>query len=257
MENLEPNVSGSLQDQLGTPNIGYEVKGDDRIVAVLVKELDQLKNKVHELETKKILDETQLPVEVLTENHLLPSKPKKLKRGRGYRPILKSEIEESQRGAVNMAAAARKMGISQCTYKKYAKLYNLWNPHPCLKGKRSIHDPERGKFPIARIITGEFNGHPSVTDWMVKDKLIRSGIKELKCEQCGLSERRTGDNKVPLLLNHIDDDGSNFKLENLKLLCLNCTFYAGRGYIRRGKFVFDPDWMQGMDAEELGKPPRY
>jgi hypothetical protein len=36
-------------------------------------------------------------------------------------------------------------------------------------------------------------------------------------------------------------------------MCLNCTFVSGRGYIRRDKFKFDPDWMQNSDPEEYGR----
>lgn len=253
MEN-PTNNSGSLQEQLGTPKIGYDVTGDERFKAVIAKELDQLKAKVVELESKKIIDETQLPPEVIEANNMLPPPPRKLKRGKGYRPILQSEILEAQKHAVNESAAARWMGISKWTYKKYARMYGIYNPKPNIKGKRSLLDPNRGKYPLNEILEGK---HPNVSIWTVKDKLIRSGMKKLECEVCGFCERRVGDNKVPLLLNHMDGDTKNHKLENLKLMCLNCTFIAGRGYIRRSKFVLDPDWIQDQYKDEKGKPSRY
>ena len=117
-----------------------------------------------------------------------------------------------------------------------------------------MFDPNRGKYPLAEILEGK---HPSVSIWTVKDKLFRSGIKKLECESCGFSQRRIGDNKLPLLLNHMDDDIHNHKLENLKILCYNCTFVAGRGYIRRNALVFDPDWMQDTYVDEFHKPSRY
>lgn len=248
--NLNNSGSISLQKQFGTPNIGYEVKGDDRIVAFLVKEMDALKEKIHVLETQKIINDTQLPVDILEENNALPKPPKKLKRGRGYRPILKHEIEEAKKHAVNEGGAARWLGISKWTYKKYAKLYGIFDPKPNVKGKRNIFDPSRGKYPLMDILAGK---HPNVSIWKLKDKLFRSGLKELKCEECGFNKRRVGDNKIPLLLNHMDGDTTNHKLENLKIMCLNCTFISGRGYIRRDKFKLDPDWMQNSDPEEYGR----
>lgn len=247
-------ISGSLQSQLGTPDIGYEVKGDERILAVLVKELDKLKEEVHDLKTKKIIEETELPLDILEENNILPRKRRKLKRGKGYRPILQSEIEEAQKHSVNESAAARWMGISPDTYRKYAKLYKIYKPKPHTKGQRGIFDPYRGKYPLNEILEGK---HPNASIWVVKDKLIRSGLKKLECELCGFKERRVGDNKIPLLLNHIDDDIHNHKLENLRLLCFNCTFISGRGYIRRGKYVFDPDWIQDIYKDEMNKGQRY
>lgn len=230
-------------------SLDYSIKGDERLNMVIFKEIEDLKNKVHELETKKILDETQLPQEILEENNMFPCKPRKLKRGRGYRPIMQSEIEEAKKHAINEKGAARWMGIGYYTYRKYCKLYGIWDPKPCLKGKYIKHDPDRGKYALNRILKGEFNGIPAVTDWMVKDRLIRSGLKPQKCEKCGLDEKRTGDNKVPLLLNHIDGDVKNFKGDNLQFLCLNCMFYTGRGYIRRGRFVLDSEWIERMNED--------
>lgn len=247
--------SESLQGQLEShPLNTYETVGDNRLLSVLVKEIELLKKKVVDLETKKIIDETQLPREVLEENHALPRPFRKLKRGLGHRPILQSEIEEAKTHAVNEAGAARWLGINLGTYKKYAKLYGVWNPKPCIRGQRNIYDPDRGKYPLTEILEGK---HPNVSIWTVKDKLIRSGIKKPICEMCGYNQRRTGDNKIPLLLNHMDDNIHNHKLENLKLMCLNCTFLAGRGYIRRSKFKLDPDWLQNATKIETDKGSRY
>ncbi len=44
-----------------------------------------------------------------------------------------------------------------------------------------------------------------------------------------------------------DGNKTNHNIENLKILCYNCTFCSGRGYIRRGTIHFnmDPDVIQG------------
>lgn len=62
---------------------------------------------------------------------------------------------------------------------------------------------------------------------------------------CNYHERRIVDGKIPLLLNFEDGNPKNHKLENIKLLCYNCTFVAGKGFIKRGNKQFDPDVMQG------------
>jgi len=247
-------ITESLQSQLGTPHLNsYGIVGDARVIATLVKEVDLLKRKLHELETQKILDETQFPREVLEDNNLLPRSPRH-KRGLGYRPLLKREIEEAKKGTVNESVVARRLGVAFKTYKKYALLYGIYTPNQHVRGKRALFDPNRGKYPLNEILEGK---HPNVELWTVKDKLLRGGVKKLKCEVCGFEERRIGDNKMPLLLNCMDGDNTNFKLENLKLMCFNCTFLAGRGYIRRGKFQLDPDWLQNEYKQEIGKPSRY
>lgn len=54
----------------------------------------------------------------------------------------------------------------------------------------------------------------------LKILLIKEGLKENKCEICGISEW----NKLPLVcqLHHIDGDSTNNSLENLQILCPNC-----------------------------------
>lgn len=246
----EHNTSGSIE----LPSTEYNVKGNDRIMSIILRELDTLKKKVVDIETNKIISETQLPQNILEENNLFPRKMLKFNRGRGYRPPLKSEIEEAQKHTVNESAAARWIGLSGVTYRKYAKLYGIYNPKPNIKGKRGVFDPNRGKYPLTEILQGK---HPNVASWDVKDKLFRSGMKKLECEMCGFNHRRPGDNKLPLLLNHIDGDVHNHTLENLKILCFNCTFVGGRGYLKRGKYLFDPEWIQDAYQDEWHKDSRY
>ena len=235
-------------------SLNFDTKGDERLLAVMYRELQEVKKKLHEVETKKILDETQLPPEVLEANGLLPDQPKHFKRGKGYRPILQSEIEEVQKKSPFAAQQARLLGCHFSTYKKYCKLYGIWKPQPNEKGKRNMFNPNSGKYPLSEILEGK---HPNVTDWIVKDKLIRSGTFPPQCNICGYDKRRIVDHKICLLLDHMDGDKTNFKKENLQLLCLNCTFECGRGYIRRGKHMFDPDWIQGAEKDEIDDKTRW
>lgn len=54
----------------------------------------------------------------------------------------------------------------------------------------------------------------------LRKKLIESGIKENKCECCGLSEWQN--KPIPLELHHIDRNHFNNHIENLQILCSNC-----------------------------------
>jgi hypothetical protein len=60
----------------------------------------------------------------------------------------------------------------------------------------------------------------TVKSHILKMKLIRDGLKEEKCEICGLQEW-LGE-KIPLELHHKDGNHFNNKLENLEILCPNC-----------------------------------
>ena len=54
----------------------------------------------------------------------------------------------------------------------------------------------------------------------VKSRLLRSGLKEERCEGCGLTEWRG--KPIPLQLHHVNGDGMDQRLENLEILCANC-----------------------------------
>jgi hypothetical protein len=69
----------------------------------------------------------------------------------------------------------------------------------------------------------------SVHDYIKKDVvvcsklrklLIRDGIKEKKCEMCGISEWLGSE--LPLELHHIDGNRFNNEFHNLQILCPNC-----------------------------------
>jgi hypothetical protein len=250
-ENLNLERSGSSNV---SSSFDYSIRGDERLFAVLYKKVDDLTTKIHELETQKILDETKIPKEILENSGLLPDKPRKWKRGRGYRQILQSEIEEVKKKTPFGAQQAKLLGCHVETYKRYAKMYGLWEPSPNVKGKRNIFDPNKGKYPLTEVLEGK---HPNVSDFMVKDKLIRSKILPPKCNICGYDKRRIVDGKIALLLDHKDGNDKNFTLDNLQLLCFNCTFECGRGYIRRGKHMFDPDWIQNARIDEINEKTRW
>lgn len=54
----------------------------------------------------------------------------------------------------------------------------------------------------------------------LKKRLIEEGIKEDKCERCGISEWQG--EKLTLQLHHINGNHNDNRLENLQILCPNC-----------------------------------
>ena len=220
-----------------------------RVIDVLVREVERLKKEVNDIRTDKIIKDLQIPEEEL-KNVGLIKEVHRLNTGSGWRPLLESEILEAQSHTETATNAAKYLGITYRTYKKWCKVYNLWKTNPWGKGaKKKYWDPNKGKYPLNRILEGKF---PSYPIYRLKDLLIRSCIKEAKCEICDFEERRSTDDKIPLLVNFKDGDEKNHKLENLQMLCYNHYFLMGRGFIRRGKVEFnflDPDRIQGSSRK--------
>lgn len=64
------------------------------------------------------------------------------------------------------------------------------------------------------------NDNVPIASSKLKNKLIKEGIKENKCEICGISSWM--DKVIILQLHHINGIHSDNHLENLQLLCPNC-----------------------------------
>lgn len=85
----------------------------------------------------------------------------------------------------------------------------------------------------------------------IKKKLFRDGIKEERCECCGLSEWQN--EKIPLELHHIDGNRWNNVLNNLKILCSNChslTTNYSKNNINRGNIEFKDVSKKCIDCGE-------
>jgi 5-methylcytosine-specific restriction endonuclease McrA len=158
-----------------------------------------------------------------TRDLSLAPKPSTKKRGMGARPLLEHEIIDAQKKARSAAEAARLLGVAYNTYKKYAKLYGVFED---LKNQAGVGirriNPKTGElYSLDDVLEGKYPNYPL---WKLKRRLLHNGYLKEECSTCGYHERRITDHKVPILLDFIDGNKKNFSYDNLRMLCYNCYF---------------------------------
>jgi hypothetical protein len=115
------------------------------------------------------------------------------------KPLSKDQIKAAQAKTQSNMAAARYLHVSYQHYKRYAKMYNLFDSHK--NQAASSFDPNKIKY-----------------------VLIEQGYLQEECAVCKFKERRVLDYKVPLLLHFKDKNSNNYSLDNIQLLCYNHYF---------------------------------
>lgn len=71
-------------------------------------------------------------------------------------------------------------------------------------------------MPIERLLVAG----PARNRTHIKLRLVGAGLKENRCEDCGITEW-LGE-PLNVALHHLNGDGRDNRLENLRLLCPNC-----------------------------------
>jgi hypothetical protein len=138
------------------------------------------------------------------------------------KPLLKSQIEEAQRNTQSAAQAARWLEVSYQTYKKYAKIYGIFENHLNPKGVGVSKGFSRkyNSVKLSDIFSNKYGKYSLVR---LKYRMLARKMIEEECSLCGFNEKRISDGKIPLILS-FKDQAQDYSRENLHLLCYNCTF---------------------------------
>ena len=146
------------------------------------------------------------------------------------------KLIENAENCVNMLDLCHKMGIENVggeDYREVKELAKELNITLKFSYKRQI-GTKNEKIPIEKILT-ENSAYKSATK--LKRRLIAEGLKENRCEKCGLAEWMG--KPISLQIHHINGVHNDNKLENLEILCPNChsltDTYAGKNTLGKRK----------------------
>ena len=111
-----------------------------------------------------------------------------------------SEVQTFHDAGNGVRACMREFGFSSSTWTDAVR--------------RGDITPRPQAMPLEVLLSGpRQRGH-------LKQRLIRLGLKDERCEICGISDWRGA--PLSLALHHVNGDGADNRLENLQLLCPNC-----------------------------------
>jgi len=127
------------------------------------------------------------------------------------------KIIEICNNSLSMARAAVALGIHFNTLKSRAIKLGCYKTNAPGKGLKRPKRDGFDKIPLSEILDGK---HPQYQTNKLRIRLIRDGIKELKCEVCGITE--WNNKMLSFELDHIDGNRTNHKLENVRIICPNC-----------------------------------
>ena len=141
--------------------------------------------------------------------------------------ITKKMIEDSQAVTKSNAAASRWLGIHYLTYRKYAKIYDLWEGHLNQAGYGIKKGYGKYRKSLDELLSSDRK--VKLTKSYLKKRLIVDSWTEEECNSCGYNEIVMTKDNVALLIDFIDDNSSNLVIDNIRLLCPHCYLsYNGR-----------------------------
>jgi len=172
----------------------------------------------------------------------------------------KHNIELAIKSTQSMGQAGLYMGVSKNTFKKYAKLHGLWAPIKSSKGIRHTGNVGSAlKHDLKAILEGK-NPNPYREDTLLK-KGIHEGYLKCACSNCtaDFTHMNVMTQLPPLILDFLDRNPMNTKIENLRVLCFNCVYELAsskKGWYRHRTTVLGDildDVTPGEPAVEIPK----
>jgi hypothetical protein len=146
--------------------------------------------------------------------------------------------EEQARAAIaaslTFTEALRRLGMcwsggNYRTLRNWAANWSIPTDHfdPDAARRRALR---REAVPLAEVLVE----NSTYSRGSLKDRLYETGLKARVCELCGQGELWHG-NAMSLILDHVNGDARDNRLENLRIVCPNCAATLGTHCGRRAQ----------------------
>ena len=149
-----------------------------------------------------------------------------------------AELAEAAGASVSLRGVLKRLGLhaSGANYKTlWSALTRLGIDTSHFLGQGHLRGKRHGwtaKLPLDMVLVAA-SSYTSLRT--LKRRLVADGLLEQRCSECALTEWRGA--RLALVLDHVNGDPRDHRLENLRLLCPNCNSqtptFAGRNKRRR------------------------
>jgi len=135
----------------------------------------------------------------------------------------KEKLEELVKSCKTYTDCVIKLGLSpRCsgnfqTIKKYIMLHNIDISH-FENGFQIGNNPQNKKELSEVLVENSFFSRSHL-----KERLYKEGLKKKECEICGMGEDWFNGTKIVHILDHINGEPYDNRLENLRIVCPNCN----------------------------------
>jgi transposase-like protein len=136
-----------------------------------------------------------------------------------------AEVQRAYDAGASLSECARRFGFCKASWSQAVARCDII--------------PRPRALPLSELLVrGKKRGRDNL-----KARLLEAGLKENRCERCGVSEWQG--KPLNMQLHHINGDGLDNRLENLELLCANChsqtSTDGGRNGHRRKRSTDDSE----------------
>ncbi len=133
-----------------------------------------------------------------------------------------TEIQRAYDSSLTVRQCAARFGFNLCSW------------HAAVQ--RGVIVPRDRAMPLDLLLVPD---RPQTNRSHLKKRLLDAGLKQNRCERCGIAEWQG--EPLNMALHHINGDGHDNRLENIALICANCHAqtpnYGGKNGHRRLKQV--------------------